>query len=87
MEQVYHENTIEKWTKGCIPQFREKGDISIRNNYGGVTFTTIADNIYNAMLLNCIRPETPNIVPPRQHTNVVFFQIVVPSVFVYTFIT
>ena len=52
MEQVYHENTIEKWTKGCIPQFLEKGDMGITNNYGGVTFTAIAANIYNAMLLN-----------------------------------
>ena len=54
---VYNQNTIDRWTKGYIIPFPKKSDLEITKNYQGITFTSIAAKIYNALLLNCIKPE------------------------------
>ena len=59
---VYNQNTIERWTKGCILSFPEKSDIIIAKNYWGITFTSILAKIYNALLLNHIKPEIKKIL-------------------------
>ena len=41
--------------KGYILYFLKKGDFGITKNCRGLTFTTIADKVYNALLLNCIK--------------------------------
>ena len=51
---VYNQSCIQKWTKGCILPFPKKG---ITENYRIITLTAIAAKIYNAMLLDRIRPE------------------------------
>ena len=34
---VYKENTVGKWTKGCILPFLEKIDFGFTQNYRGIT--------------------------------------------------
>ena len=54
---VYNQNTIERWTKGCIIHFPKKGDLRFAKNYRGITPTAIAAKIYNTLLLNSIEAE------------------------------
>ena len=47
---VYNQNPIDRWMKGCILPFPKKGDLKLANNYRGITLTSIAAKIYNALL-------------------------------------
>ena len=38
---IYNQNTIDKWTKGCILTIPKMGDLRIAKNYWGITFTSI----------------------------------------------
>ena len=58
---------IERWTKSCIFPFPKKGDLGIAKNYRGITLTSIAAKIYNALLLNCIQPEIAKILWKNQN--------------------
>ena len=49
---VYNQNTRDRWTKGSIFPFPKKGDLGLAKNYRGITLTSIATNIYNALLQN-----------------------------------
>ena len=62
---VYKQKTIEKWTKECILPFPEKGDRRITKNYRSLT--SIAVNIYNALLFNHIEPEIEKILGKNQN--------------------
>ena len=59
---VYNQNTIDRWTKGCILPFPKKGDLRIAKNYRGITLTSLAAKVYNTLLLNCIEPEIEKIL-------------------------
>ena len=59
---VYSQNRIERWTKGCILPFPKKGDLGLAKNYRGITLTSIAAKIYNALLRNRIEPKIDNIL-------------------------
>ena len=48
--------------KGCILPFPKKGDLGLAKNYRGITLTSIAAKIYNALLRNCIEPKIDNIL-------------------------
>ena len=48
--------------KGCILPFPKKGDLGLAKNYRGITLTSIATKIYNALLQNCIEPKIDNIL-------------------------
>ena len=54
---VYNQNTIDKWTKGCILPFPKKGNLRLAKIYQGITLTSIAAKIYNALLRNRIEPK------------------------------
>ena len=43
--------------KGCILLFPKKGDFRLAKNYRGITLTSIAAKIYNALLRNRIEPK------------------------------
>ena len=58
---VYNQNPIDIWTKGCILPFPKKGDLGLAKNYRGITLTSIAAKIYNALLRNRIEPKIDNI--------------------------
>ena len=58
---VYIQNPIERWTKRCIPPFPKKGDLGLAKNYRGITLTSIAAKIYNALQRNSIEPKIENI--------------------------
>ena len=49
---VYNQNPIDRWMKGCILPFPKKGDLGLAKNYRGITLTSIAAKIYNALLRN-----------------------------------
>ena len=54
---VYNQNMIDRWMKGCILPFPKKGDLRLAKNYRGITLTSIAAKIYNALLRNRIEPK------------------------------
>ena len=54
---VYNQNPIDRWMKGCILPFPKKGDLGLAKNYRGITLTSIAAKIYNALLRNRIEPK------------------------------
>ena len=58
---------IERWTKGCILPFPKKGDLGLAKNYRGITLTSIAAKIYNALLRNRIEPKMENILRKNQN--------------------
>ena len=53
--------------KGCILPFPKKGDLGLAKNYRGITLTSIAAKIYNALLRNRIEPEINNILRKNQN--------------------
>ena len=63
---VYNQNSIYRWTKGCILPFPKKGDLGITKNYRGITLTSIATKIYNTLLCNCIEPKIEKILWKNQ---------------------
>ena len=64
---VYNQNIIERWMKGCILPFPKKGDLRLAKNYRGITLTSIAAKIYNALLRNRIEPKIDNILRKNQN--------------------
>ena len=64
---VYNQNRIEIWTKGCILPFPKKGDFGFAKNYRGITLTSIAAEIYNALLRKRIEPKRDNILRKKQN--------------------
>ena len=53
--------------KGCILPFPKKGDLGLAKNYRGITLTSIAAKIYNALLRNRIEPKIDNILRKNQN--------------------
>ena len=64
---VYNQNPIDRWMKGCIPTFPNKGDLGLDKNYRDITLTSIAAKIYNALLRNRIEPKIDNILRKNQN--------------------
>ena len=64
---VYNQNTIERWTKGYNLPFLQKGDLRIAKNHQSIILTSIAVKMYNALLLNCIKPEIEKILWKNQN--------------------
>ena len=64
---VYNQNIIDRWTKGCIFPFPKKSDLRLAKNYWGITLTSIAAKIYNALLRNCIESKTENTLRRNQN--------------------
>ena len=53
--------------KGCTLPFPKKGDLGLVKNYRGVTFTSTAVKIYNALLRNRVEPKIENILKKNQN--------------------
>ena len=66
---VYTQNPIDRWIKGCILPFPKKGDLGLVKNYSGITFTSIATKIYNALLRNGIEFKIENILRKNQKSS------------------
>ena len=64
---VYNQNPIDRWMKGCILPSPKKGDLGLAKNYRGITLTSIAAKIYNALLRNHIEPKIENILRKNQN--------------------
>ena len=65
---LYNQNPIDRWMKGCILPFSEKGNLGLAKNYRGITLTSIAAKIYNALLRNRIEPKINNILGKNQNS-------------------
>ena len=64
---LYNQNTIDRWTKGCILPFPNKCDVGLAKNYRGITLSSMMDKIYNALLRNRIEPKIENILRKNQN--------------------
>ena len=53
--------------KGCILPFPKKGDLRLAKNYRGITLTSIAAKICNALSRNRIEPKIDNILRKNQN--------------------
>ena len=53
--------------KGFILPFPKKGDLGLAENYRGITLTSIAAKIYNALLRNHLEPKIDNILRENQN--------------------
>ena len=53
--------------KGMHPTFPKKADLGLAKNYRGITLTSIAAKIYNALLRNDIKPKIDNILRKNQN--------------------
>ena len=63
----YNQNPIDRWMKRCILPFLKEGDHGLAKNYRGITLTSIAAKIYNALLQNRIEPKIDNILRKNQN--------------------
>ena len=63
---VYNQNTINRWTKKCILPFLKKDDLRIAKNCRDMTITSIATEIYYALLRNRIEPKIEKILWKNQ---------------------
>ena len=52
--------------EGMHPPFPEKGDLGLAKNYRGITLTTTAAKIFNALLCNRIEPKIDIILRRNQ---------------------
>ena len=64
---VHNQNIIDRWTKSCIFPFPKKCDLGKVKNNQGITFTSVAAKIYNALLLNHIEPEIRKVLRKNQN--------------------
>ena len=64
---VYNQNTIDRWTKGCILPFPKKNDLGLAKNYRGITIASIAAKIYNSLQRNHKTPKIENILRNNQN--------------------
>ena len=53
--------------KGCILPFPKKGNLRLTKNYQGITLTSIAAKIYNALLRNRMEPKIDNVLMKNQN--------------------
>ena len=53
--------------EGMHPSFPKKGDLGLAKNYRGITLTSIAAKIYNALLRNRIEPKIDNMLRKNQN--------------------
>ena len=57
---VYNQNTIDRWTKGCILPFLKKSDLKIAKSYRCIIITSIATKIYNEPKIEKINRKNQN---------------------------
>ena len=57
----------DRWMKGCILPFSKKGDLGLAKNYRGITLTSIAAKIYNALRRNRIETKIDYILRKNQN--------------------
>ena len=67
--EVWKTRKFDRWTKGCILPFPKKGDLRISKNCCGITLTSIAAKIYNALLLNHIAPTFEKILGKNKNSS------------------
>ena len=64
---VFNQNTLDRCTKECILPLPKKSDLVIAKNYWGITLTSTAAKIHNALLHNHIEPKIEIILRKNQN--------------------
>ena len=59
-------NSPPEWGLSGIVLVPKKGDLTIPDNYRGISLSQTAAKVYNRLLLNRIRPEVEKILRPNQ---------------------
>ena len=65
--KTYLGNRPLKWGISGIVPIPKKGDLTIPENYRGISLTQTAAKVYNRLLLNRIRPELEKILRPNKN--------------------
>ena len=65
--KTYLGNRPLKWGISDIVPIPKKGDLTIPENYRGISLTQTAAKVYNRLLLNRIRPELEKILRPNKN--------------------
>ena len=64
---TYSGNRPKEWGLSGITPIPKKGDLTITDNYRGISLTQVASKIYNRCLLNRIRPIIDTVLRPNQN--------------------
>ena len=65
--KTYLGNRPPEWGISGIVPIPKKGDLTIPENYRGISLTQTAAKVYTRLLLNRIRPELEKILRPNQN--------------------
>ena len=82
---VYNQNPIDRRMKGCILTFPKKGDLGLAKSYRGITLTSIAAKIYNALLRNRIEPKIDNILYIYIYSPIYIYIYIYSYIYIYIF--
>jgi len=63
----YNGNRPKEWGLSSIIPIPKKGDLTVTDNYRGISLTQIASKVYNRCLLNRIRPVIDKVLRPNQN--------------------
>ena len=64
---TYKGNRPKEWGLSGITPVPKKGDLTITDNYRGISLTQVASKVYNRCLLNRIRPAIETVLRPNQN--------------------
>ena len=65
--KTYSGNRPKEWGLSGITPIPKKGNLTITDNYRGVSLTRVASKIYNRCLLNRVRPVIDKVLWPNQN--------------------
>ena len=65
--KTYNRNRPKEWGLSGITPIPKKGNLTITNNYRGISLTQVASKIYNRCLLNHVRPVIDKVFWPDQN--------------------
>ena len=64
--KTYSGNRPKEWGLSGITPIPKKGNLTITDNYRGISLTQVASKIYNRCLLNRVRPVIDKVLRPNQ---------------------
>ena len=65
--KTYSGNRPKEWGLSGITPIPKKGNLTITDNYRGISLTQVASKIYNRCLLNRVRPVIDKVLRPNQN--------------------
>ena len=65
--KTYNGNRPKEWGLSGITQILKKGNLTITDNYRGISLTQVASKIDNCCLLNCVHLDIDKVLWPSQN--------------------